>query len=152
MKKVFVIAGLILSVIVLASCGSTTEVVVDDSAVEAETSEAVLTLSGAADMTWSTADLEGMTQTEAEYTNKDGETSTYSGVALCGLISEAGISDFTTATLIAFDGYEAEITSDELSNCDTCIVAVEDDGSLRAVMPDMSSKLQVKGLSEISVQ
>lgn len=151
MKKVFVVAGLILSVMIMAACGSTTEVV-EESAVEVEASAAALTLSGAANMTWSVADLEGMVQTEAEYTNKDGETSTFGGVAFSELFSAAGVGDYASVTLIASDDYAAEVSADELSACATCLVSVQDDGTLRAVMPDMSSKVQVKGLVEISVQ
>ena len=102
-------------------------------------------------MSWTASDLEAMTQVEAEYTNKDGETTTFNGVAFSDLFADAGVSDYTSVTLVASDGYEAEVTADELSACANCLVAV-DDGSFRSVMPDMSSKLQVKGLVEIKVQ
>ena len=150
-KKFILITSLIFSAMLMAACGSTATVA-EESVAEAETSAAVLTLSGEAVMTWTTADLEGMTQVEADYTNKDGETTTFSGVALSELFSAAGVSEYTTVTLVASDDYAAEVTFDELSTCEACLVAIQDDGTFISVMPDMSSKVQVKGLVEIQVQ
>ena len=95
-------------------------------------------------------DLQGLPATEAEYTNKDGETTMYTGVAISALLAEVGIDSFNSLILVAADGYTAEVTADELAGCSNCIAAF-DDGSLRSVMPDLSSKLQVKDLVEIQI-
>ena len=47
--------------------------------------------------------------------------------------------------------YEASLTVEEALACANCIVAFDGEG-LRTVMPDMSGKLNVKDLIEISVQ
>lgn len=150
-KKIFITTGLILAVLIMAACGPSTAEAVEESA-PVEASASGLTLTGSASMTWSADDLAAMPQIEADYTNKDGETSTYSGVAFSELFAAAGVSEYTMVTLVASDGYTAELTFDELSNCPNCLVTVQDDGTFRSVMPDMASKLQVKGLSEIQVQ
>jgi hypothetical protein len=89
---------------------------------------------------------------EAEYTNKDGDTTVYTGVALLDLLSEAGVAEYAAISLVSDDGYSADVTSEELSACSTCVVVLTDDGSLRSILPDFSSKVQVKGLVEIIVQ
>ncbi len=149
-KKAFIFTGLLLAVLAMAACAPAAAVVEEEAApVEAA---AALTLSGAADMSWTVDDLAALTQIEADYTNKDGETTTYSGVAINDLLAAAGVEEYEMATLVAVDEYSAEVTAEELSACANCLVAVSDDGTLRSVMPDMSSKVQVKGLVEIQVQ
>lgn len=150
-KKYFAVTGLILTVLMMAACSPAAEVVEESAPAEAA-SDAGLVLTGTAEMAWSTADLEAMTQVEADYTNKDGETTTYSGVAFSELLSAAGVAEYTTITLVAADGYSAEVSADELTVCANCLVSVDDDGSFRSIMPDMASKVQVKGLVEVQVQ
>jgi hypothetical protein len=69
------------------------------------------------------------------------------------LLEEAGARRNGTVHLVftAADGFEADIDLNEALACANCIVAF-DNGSLRMVMPDMSGKLQVKDVIEISVQ
>jgi len=113
--------------------------------------EAALTLSGpATQVSWSMEDLHGLETIETDYTNKDGEATTYTGVAFSTLMAEAGIDSFTSLTLVAADEYTADVTSGELAGCPNCIVAFDDD-SLRSVMPDLSGKLNVKDLVEIRI-
>jgi len=146
-KSVIKIAGLILLAVLVVSCTPQAA----PAAVEPVAAEVALTLSGpATGVSWSMEDLQGLPATETEYTNKDGETTTYTGVAISALLAEVGIDSYNSLTLIAADGYSAEVTADELAGCPNCIVAF-DDGSLRSVMPDLSSKLQVKDLVEIQI-
>ena len=150
-KKIFVIASLILSVLLMAAC-ATEAAVVEEEAAPAEAAGAGLSMTGAAEMNWSVDDLAAMTQIDADYTGKDGETTTYTGVAINDLLAAAGVEEYTAINMVASDDYAAEVTFDELSACATCLIAVEDDGSMRSVMPDMSGKLNVKNLVEIQVQ
>lgn len=93
--------------------------------------------------------LEGFGTIFVDYTNKDGETTSYSGVPLLALLEDAGITN--PSTMIAFvasDGFEAEVALAEIEGCDNCIVAFDED-YLRMILPDMSSKLQVKDVIEI---
>ena len=88
----------------------------------------------------------------ADYTNKDGETTSYTGVSLSALLEDAGLaSGGETLVFTASDGYQAEMALADALACANCIVAFDED-ILRMVMPDMSSKLQVKDVIEISVE
>jgi len=53
--------------------------------------------------------------------------------------------------MVASDGYSAEITYEELNPCNKCIIAFQENDGLLAVMPDFSSKLQVKDLIELQI-
>ena len=97
------------------------------------------------------AELEAFGTTSADYTNKDGETTTYEGVLLSAILADAGAADAGgEVTFVAADGYEAGLSADEALACADCIVAFDGE-SLRSVMPEMSSKLQVKDLVEIKL-
>jgi ketol-acid reductoisomerase len=52
---------------------------------------------------------------------------------------------------VASDGYSAEITYEELSACSKCIITFLENYGLLAVMPDFSSKLQVRDLIELQI-
>jgi DMSO/TMAO reductase YedYZ molybdopterin-dependent catalytic subunit len=143
-RKYLFVTSLIVLVTLFSACSSTL--------VEAPVDEAALELTGAAAEAWSMAELEGMETMEVDYTNKDGETTTYTGVPLGMLLESAGVDTTTgTVTFVAADGYSAEIDLAELMACEDCIVAFDGE-SLRTVLPDQSGKLQVKDLIEIQVQ
>ena len=148
MKKNWVtITGLVLLSALVGSCAPQAA----PAAVEPVTAEAVLTLSGpATQVSWSMVDLQGFETIKTDYTNKDGDTTTYTGIAFSTLLAEAGIDSLTSLTLVAADEYTADVTAEELAGCPNCIVAF-DDGSLRSIMPDLSSKLNVKDLVEIRI-
>ena len=109
---------------------------------------AVLTVN---DAPYTQSALEALGTTSVDYTDKDGNVTTYDGVLLSTLLADAGADSGTDVTFTAGDGYEASLTLEELMACANCIVGF-DDGSLRTVMPDMSGKLNVKDLASISVQ
>jgi len=146
-KSLFVIASMFVLSALIVSCAP----MAAPAAAEPAMAEAALTLSGAAtQVSWSMEDLKGLETIETDYTNKDGETTTYTGVAFSALLAEAGIDSFTSLTLVAADEYTADVTAEELVGCPNCIVAFDDD-SLRSVMPDLSGKLNVKDLIEIRI-
>ncbi|MEA3327186.1 MAG: hypothetical protein U9R53_07735 [Chloroflexota bacterium] len=134
MKKTGLIVSLLIVFILLTACGQAEEV--------------LLTVGG---QEYSQSELEALGTTSADYTNKDGETTTYDGVSLAALLEDANLDDAgSTVTFTAADGYKAELDASEALACTNCIVAFDDE-SLRMVMPDMSSKLQVKDLVSIDV-
>ena len=114
-------------------------------------SEPVLTLSGSAEASWTESDLKSLEMITVDYEGKDGEITSYSGVGISALLNAAGVTEFETLSLVASDGYSADVTSDEIAGCSDCIVANQDDGGLRSVMPGFSGKLQVKDLIEFKV-
>jgi len=102
---------------------------------------------------WKEADVRAMETMEAQSTNKDGETKTYTGVSLKALLDKAAPKDdATTVTYVADDGFTAEVTLAEVQGCTDCIVSFRDQGGFSIVMPGFSTKLQVKGVIEIQVK
>ena len=151
MSKRIIFTSLLIGGLLLSACA--TQITASPTAEAVATAaEPALKLSGTAEAAWTADELKAMNMVEAEYTNKDGVTTKYSGVLISDLLSAAGVSDYTKITLIAADGFSAEVTKDELAACTNCIVAFQDDGTLRTVMPGLSSKQNVKGLVEIAVQ
>ena len=134
---------------VLAGCGA------GESNGGAASGEVALKLTGMVDKEagWTEDEVRAMDTIEAEYTNKDGETQTYTGVPVNALLDLAGLKgDATAIAFVADDGYTAEATVDEVKGCDDCIVSFRDEGGFSLVMPGFSGKLQVKGVIEIQVK
>jgi hypothetical protein len=98
-------------------------------------------------------DLKGMAQTKADYTDKNGNKTTYLGVLINSLLEKAGIADGANITMLGGDGYSSpQIGSVDIKACNNCIVALLDDGKLQSVLPGQAGKLQVKDLVEIQVK
>ena len=139
MKKNHVLLTLFVFLTLFTAC-SPTPVTVE---------EAVLTVGA---KVYTQSDLEAFSTTNADYTNNDGETTTYSGVSLTALLEDAGLTGAgVTLVFTAADGYQADMAMDDALACANCIVAF-DNGGLRMAMPELSSKLQVKDVIEISAQ
>ena len=137
---VLVLAG------VLAGCGSGGSTSPEDAA---------LKVTGMVDkeVGWTEDEIRAMDTIEAESTNKDGETNTYTGVSINALLDKAGLkSDAAAIAFVADDGYTAEATVDEVKGCADCIVSLRDEGGFSLVMPGFSGKLQVKGVIEIQAK
>ena len=101
---------------------------------------------------FSGADINKMTAVEADYTGKDGAVTHYKGFALKDALVKPGITDASVITLVAADGYTAEISGKDLLECQGCMLVFQEGGGLRSVMPGLSSKLQVKDLIELQVK
>jgi len=113
----------------------------------------IFTVSGVAERTYTQGDLLALPQTASDYTNKHNETTNYTGVSFKDLLDSLSlIPEATTVTMIASDAYQAEVSAEELNNCADCIIAILDNGSLQAVLPRFSTKLNVKNLIEINIQ
>jgi len=135
MKKNYLFVIILLVLVLLTAC--------------AQAEETLLTVG---DQEYCQSDLKAIGVTSTDYTNKDGETTSYEGISLSALLSDAGV-DNAGATLIftAADGYEASMETAEALACTDCIVVFDGD-SLRTVLPDFSGKLQVKDVIAISVE
>jgi hypothetical protein len=104
------------------------------------------------EMSWTEDEVRAM-DIEAESTNKEGETETYTGVPVNALLDKAGVKDgATTVVFVADDDYTAEVTLAEVQGCADCIVSFRNQGGFSTVMPGFSGKLQVKGVVEIQVK
>lgn len=148
MKKNVVLALALVLVMVLAACGGKT-------ATGGVPADAALKITGNVngEIGWSEKDVRAMTTAQAEFTNKDGVTATYTGVPLNDLLDKAGVKSGATAIVfVADDGYTSEVTLDEVKGCADCIVGFRDEGGFLMVMPGFSNKAQVKGVIEIQVK
>jgi DMSO/TMAO reductase YedYZ molybdopterin-dependent catalytic subunit len=140
MKKAQLIITLLALIALISECATA-----DEGAVGGETGLTV------GEKAYTQSALEAFGTMTTDYTNKDGETTTYSGVSLAALLQDAGVSGSGTLVFTAADGYQADMELGEALACADCIVAF-DNGSLRMVMPEMSGKLQIKDVIEIGVE
>ena len=143
MKKGFVLSVVLVLIfgLILSACAAK------------EPAVTVLTVTGMVEKAYTIDTLIALPQTTTDYTDKDGETTTYSGVAFSTLLSDLKLSsDPTTVKMIAADDYEGEVTFEELNACSDCIIAFLDDGTLRSVLPNFSGKANVKDLVKINLQ
>ncbi len=107
----------------------------------------------ATEVGWTEDKLLSMDAIEAETTNKDGETNSYTGVRISDLLSKAEPKDgAVTLVFIADDGYSAEVPLADIEACADCIVAFRNQGGFSIVAPDFPGNVQVKGVVEIQVK
>ncbi|MEN6478024.1 MAG: substrate-binding domain-containing protein [Anaerolineales bacterium] len=119
------------------------------------TGTVALKASGKVAMTtgWTLAQLKAMDMVKAEVENKSGTIDVFEGVPLVDLLAALEpAADATTVVLVASDGFTAEVPLADVEACPTCVVAPQEDGTLRAAMPGMSSKFQVKDLTELRIE
>ena len=102
---------------------------------------------------WTEEKIRSMDTIEAESTNKQGETSTYTGVRISDLLSKAGPQDSaTTLVFVADDGYSAEAPLADIEACADCIVSFRNQGGFSIVAPGFPGNVQVKGVVEVQVK
>jgi DMSO/TMAO reductase YedYZ molybdopterin-dependent catalytic subunit len=102
---------------------------------------------------WTEEKIRSMDTIEAESTNKEGETKTYTGVRITDLLSKAGpTGEATTLVFVADDGYSAEVPLADIEACVDCIVSFRNQGGFSIVAPGFPGNVQVKGVVEIQVQ
>ena len=102
---------------------------------------------------WTEEKIRSMDTIEAESTNKEGETSTYTGVRISDLLSKADPKDgATTVVFVADDGYSAEAPLADIEACGDCIVSFRNQGGFSIVAPGFPGNVQVKGVVEIQVK
>ncbi|MCP4542235.1 MAG: solute-binding protein [Chloroflexi bacterium] len=102
---------------------------------------------------WAEDEVRVMDTMDAESTNKDGETKTYTGVSINALLELAGINDGATAIVyITGNDNTAEVLLPDVQGCTDCIVSFRNQGGFSIVMPGFPENVQVKGVVEIRVK
>ena len=102
---------------------------------------------------WTEEEVRAMPTMDAQSTNKQGETETYTGVPLSALLALAvPKAEATTVVFVADDGYTAEISLAELLACADCIASFRTQGGFSTVLPGFPGALQVKGVVEIQLK
>jgi hypothetical protein len=138
MKKIFLLGLVIVMLPLIVSCDPKTE--------------PVLSITGLVEASFSQSDLESMPVIEVYYTNKDGETAGYSGVAINEILLGSEIEKFTSLNIVASDGYSVKVTFDELSMCSDCVLSFSKENNWSSVMPNFPGKLQVKDVIELNLE
>jgi hypothetical protein len=138
MKRSKIILIILIAAAIVSACGAS--------------SEPILSVTGSINKTFTKEELMGFSQIKSSYTNKDGEITEYLGVPMISILEESGVEIYSSVSMVASDGYSAEITYEELSMCNKCILTFQENGGLLVVMPDFSSKLQVMDLIELQIK
>ncbi|MBN2501045.1 MAG: hypothetical protein JXB38_09735 [Anaerolineales bacterium] len=160
MKKFsYALLGIMIFSLLLASC-QTTEVPPEPAAEEAAGDDSggeefALSFSGAVanPTTYTVAELQGMEVIEvtAEHPSKGEQTN--EGVRLNALLDQVGV-DASATTLIATaaDGFVSEIMLADVQACADCLVAFNNRGTLKLVMPGMEGKAWVTDVLSIEAK
>ena len=117
--------------------------------------DAALKITGnvATEIGWAEEEVLAMDAIDAESTNKDGETKTYTGILITQLLELAGVQEGAeTLNFVADDGYMAEVALADAQACADCIVSFRNQGGFSIVMPGFPGNIQVKGVIEIQVK
>ena len=115
--------------------------------------DAALTLTGGENVwSWTEEDLRALPQTATEFTDKDGVTTAYTGVTFADLLAAAGVSYYASLTLIAADEYAVDMAAEDISGCEGCLIAFQDKGGLRSVMPGFPGNRQLRDLVVIEIK
>jgi hypothetical protein len=102
---------------------------------------------------WSEEEIRSMEPIEAESTNKEGKTKTYTGVRISELLSKAGpTTEATKLVLVADDGSTTDVSLAEIEACTDCIVSFRSQGGFSIVAPGFPGNAQVKGVVELQVK
>ncbi len=105
------------------------------------------------EMAWSEEEVRAMPTMDVQSKNKQGETSTYTGVSIAVLLEMAGVqAEASAVAFTASDGSSAEAQWAEVQACQDCIISFRNKGGFSVVMPDFPSDLQLKGVVEIQVK
>jgi hypothetical protein len=102
---------------------------------------------------WTEELVRAMKTIDAQSTNSQGQTETYTGVLITDLLALAGpASDATALVFVADNGDTAEVPLADVLACADCIVSFRSKGGFSTVLPGFSGKAQVKGVIEIQVK
>ena len=121
----------------------------------ADNGAATLQITGAVDaeQMLTEDEISALGTTESDYTNKDGQVTSYTGVPIATLLDKAGAAeDASTLVFGASDGYKAQVGLGDLSSCEGCIIGFQSQGGFRAVLPGFPGNVQVRDLVSIEVQ
>lgn len=97
--------------------------------------------------------LQAMNVIETELEHPKNGLRTYRGVKLAQLLNLAGVSpDASSVVMTASDGYTAEISLTDALNCEDCILAFAEDGTLEMVLPGFESSFWIKNVQFLQVK
>jgi hypothetical protein len=160
MKRIATVILTLALVLTLAAC--TAAPAVNSPATSPTAAGWSVSVEGASKTALTQADFAALKATTIDATKKkkDGSTETnkYTGALISDVLTALGVTDFTTLTLTAADGFSADITKDMLS--DKAILATQIDGKdlaaadgpVMSVLDGQASKTWVKAITKITVK
>jgi hypothetical protein len=122
---------------------------------EAPTGDAALVVTGAVaqEKAWTLDEFKalGMVEITAEHPKKGPQTN--EGVLLTTLLAQVEPKvEAATLLILASDGYEVEVPLAETQACADCLLAINEQGQFKAIMPEMESNYWVKDIVKIEVK
>jgi DMSO/TMAO reductase YedYZ molybdopterin-dependent catalytic subunit len=114
-----------------------------------------LTLGGLVEkeQSWSMDDLKKMEVVKLTVEHPKKGKMDVEGVRLNALLDKAGLkADAATLCIVASDDYKTDVEVKAVRDCPDCLIAFEDDGTLKAVMPGMESGFWAKNVVKIEVK
>lgn len=103
--------------------------------------------------TFTTEELAAMSQVEAKATDREGVEQTYTGIPLAALLAQVGLQpEATTITFTGGDGYTIDVPLADLQADPDAIIAIDENNSLRNIIPTQPPRTWVKGLVQIDAK
>jgi iron complex transport system substrate-binding protein len=134
----------VLLLIVLAGCGARTATQPEQATVASAVVGAAITVNG---RPFTLEEVQALEQIDVE---SDGTS--YTGVPMGTMLAQAKVGDdAATLIFVGEDGYQAQVPWQEVRECPDCIVAFQDKGGFRVVLPGFPGQVQVRDLVEIQV-
>ncbi len=122
---------------------------------EATAGEAGLTITGAVaeEQLLSMESLQQLEVVELEIEHPKKGMQTYEGVRLNTLLDQAGIQEEAAELMAtAADGYQVQLSLADVRACADCLVAFDEGGRLKLVMPGMESSVWVKDVVKLEAR
>jgi len=157
MRKATILLLALMLALAAAGCGDEAEETTTTTTTAATTTAAAATTAAAGeavltvgDKSFTMAELEALGVETLTLKNPSHGPTDYTGVRLTAVLAAAELNEAaTTLTIIAADGFEFAAPLPEVLACADCLLAFDDDGTLRTAMPGMENKAWVKEVVEI---
>jgi DMSO/TMAO reductase YedYZ molybdopterin-dependent catalytic subunit len=114
-----------------------------------------LKISGKVDkeISWSEDQVRAMPTAQSSTKNQKGESSSYTGVSISALLSQAKVQAGATKLVFTGEGgATAEAEWQKVQACADCLLSFRNRGGFSLVMPGFADGVQVKGLTSIEVK
>jgi hypothetical protein len=123
--------------------------------VVAPAGDVILTITGAVgkEVKFTMAQLQAMSPVTLNSEHPKNGAQTNTGVRLNALLDQAQVkADVTKLILTAEDGFVGEAALADVKKCADCLMAFNNEGKVKSVMPGMASNLWIKNVTKIEAK
>ncbi|HEY1011176.1 MAG TPA: molybdate ABC transporter substrate-binding protein, partial [Herpetosiphonaceae bacterium] len=107
----------------------------------------------AAPLTLTADAAKALPRVTATATDKGGTAQQYAGISVAALLAQVGAApDATAVVFTGGDGYAAEVTLAKLAADPDAIIAIDENGAFRNIIPTLKPGTWVKGLAKLTVK